>query len=653
MTDDLVGELAEQMLSRSSRFQSVSAIDSERKLKLRAAQIRLLYENANTGIAVTLLAGPVLAYFQTFVVNYLVALGWLAYMLLVSATRFLLVRRYWHSPTDCARVQGWGTLFAVSAGLAGAGWGAAGVVLYPKEDLTNQLFLIFVIGGMMLGGASLLAGRPEAFQAFLIPSGILPAIRLVAEGDKEHITMGLLAAIFTSATVATAWRFYRTIESSLNLQFQNGDLLYDLQIANSRTDTLNQQLERRVEERTAELRDSNITLRAEIEQREQMERELFRVRNLESLGVLAGGIAHDFNNFLTIVQGNIELAKMQLGQDAAIQDILQDSAIACQRAGFLASQLLTFAKGGAPVRRVVSIAKLVSDAVNLVRAGAPISIAVDNPEDLWSAHVDPGQIGQVLHNILLNAKQAMLESGLIEVRAANFAATDDSEPGAGAYVRISIRDHGPGIPAEVLPRIFDPYFTTKPGGSGLGLATCYAIVLKHGGKISVNSTTGEGTEFTILLPASQKPVELESPVFDGLRKGTGKLLVMDDEEPLRTLLDRSLTKLGYEVQSARDGTEAIALYESAKASGRVFDAVLLDLTVVGGIGGVETAARLKQLDPAIKLIVSSGYSDASIMSNFREYGFDDVIPKPWQVANVSEVFRRVLLSDSARNVTQP
>jgi signal transduction histidine kinase/ActR/RegA family two-component response regulator len=458
----------------------------------------------------------------------------------------------------------------------------------------------------------------------------------------EHSAMGLLAALFTAATVTTTWRFYRTIESSLNLRFQNHDLVEDLRVANRWTEALNQQLELRVQERTSELHESNLRLRAEIEQRERMEQELLRVRNLESLGVLAGGIAHDFNNFLTVVQGNIELARMQMNPDPAIQHALEDSATACQRASFLSSQLLTFAKGGAPIRRVVSVAKLISDAADLARAGAPVCIGLDVAEDLLSAEVDAGQIGQVLHNLLLNAKQAMPEGGTVKVRAENIVLQDHDEPGPGAYVRISIRDNGPGIPAQIISRIFDPYFTTKPGGSGLGLATSYAIMSKHGGRISVDSRSGEGTEFVLILPATRESPVPESPVSAPRRNGTGRLLVMDDEEALRTLLRRSLTKLGYEVRGARDGAEAIALYEAAQASGQAFDAVLLDLTISGGMGGVETAARLREMDPLVKLIVSSGYSDASVMSRYREYGFDDVIPKPWKAAQVSEVFHRVL-----------
>jgi signal transduction histidine kinase/ActR/RegA family two-component response regulator len=504
---------------------------------------------------------------------------------------------------------------------------------------------------MMLGGAALLAARPEAFLAFLAPTGVLPALRFILAGDKEHIAMGFLALLFTAATVSTTWRFYRMIESSLNLRFENHDLVEDLRIANRRTEALNQQLEIRVQERTAELHQTNARLRAEIEQRERMEQELLRVRNLESLGVLAGGIAHDFNNFLTVVQGNLELAKIQLNADAGIQQILEDSATACQRASFLSSQLLTFAKGGAPLRRVTSIAKLVADAVNLARAGAPVTVGVDIAEDLRCAEVDAGQIGQVLHNLLINAKQAMNEGGIIEVRAGNVVLDEHSQPGPGAYVRISVKDYGPGIPPAIIPRIFDPYFTTKRGGSGLGLATAYTIVLKHGGRITVESTVGEGSEFSVLLPASTEVPEPDLTSAVPLQTGTGRLLVMDDEETLRTLLHRSLTNLGYEVESAREGAEAIALYEAAKAAGRAFDAVLLDLTVCGGMGGAETAAKLRELDPAVKLIVSSGYSDSAVMSKFREYGFMDVIPKPWRAAQVSEVFQRVLAGSTkaARN----
>ena len=340
-------------------------------------------------------------------------------MYLVSAARYLLRRQYSRTPPSRLQTTSWNAALAAGAGLAGAGWGAAGILLYPEHQLQHQVFLSFILGGMMLGAVSLLAPRPEAFLAFIIPTGLAPAIRLAVDGDEAHLAMGLLGGIFTLATLITARRIHQTITSSLKLQFENLDLLEDLHAAKNHAEALNAQLEVRVRERTAELQESTEQLRSEIQQREQVEDELLRARKLESLGVLAGGIAHDFNNFLTIIQGNLELAKMRLESNEPVQGILDQTANACQRAVFLSSQLLTFAKGGAPVRRLVSMAKLVRDAVNLARAGAQTSIEVSIAEDLRFAEVDPGQIGQVLHNILLNARQAMPEGGIIEVHAEN------------------------------------------------------------------------------------------------------------------------------------------------------------------------------------------------------------------------------------------
>ena len=390
-----------------------------RRRQILAAQVRLLYGNANVGMVVTLVATTVLGRLQWGVVAHPIILGWWLYMFLVSAGRFVLARFYRRgAPSSFEWESG-----VPDSQLAPA-WreqvGASQVsCLYPDAELVNQVFLVFILGGMILGAASILAARPEAYLAFILPTGLAPAIRLGLQGDEAHLAMAFLAGLFTLATLITTRRIHQTIVSSLNLQFENADLVEDLQAATSHAEALNEQLEVRVQERTAELLRSTEQLRAEIAQREQVEEELLRARKLESLGVLAGGIAHDFNNFLAVVQGNVELAKMRLDPDAPVQAILDETANACQRAAFLSSQLLTFAKGGVPVRRLVSVAKLVMDAVPLARAGAQTSIDVFIAEDLWFAEVDPGQIGQVLHNILLNARQAMPEGGIIEVRAEN------------------------------------------------------------------------------------------------------------------------------------------------------------------------------------------------------------------------------------------
>jgi signal transduction histidine kinase/CheY-like chemotaxis protein len=634
------------MSASSHPSRAERAPQDQRGPELLAEQIRLLYANANVGVGVNAIAATILVYLLLGSSPQGLIVGWWLYMLLVSAARFELARRYSRGPSATRSAGVWGPAFTAGAGLAGMGWGAAGILLYPEGNLTNQVILVFVLGGMMLGAAPLLAPRAEAFLAFLLPTGLGPGLRFVLQGDEPHLAMGLLAILFTAATLITTYRIHLMIDSSLRLQFENRDLVEDLRTAHNQAEALNQQLELRVQERTAELRASTERLRAEIVQREQMEDELLRARKLESLGVLAGGIAHDFNNFLTVILGNVEMVKMRLGSQEPVQEILDETVTACRRGAQLSSQLLTFAKGGAPIRRVVSVADLVLDAVRLARAGNPTTITVDIPENLWAAEVDAGQVGQVLHNILLNARQAMPAGEIIEVRARNVAA--EPNPASGALVRISIQDYGCGIQPENLPRIFDPYFTTKPGNSGLGLATAYAIIAKHGGSLKVQSKPGEGSVFTVDLPASQETPSPQVRPDARLHRGTGRILVMDDEETLRSLLGRILTSLGYETQTARDGAEAIALYEAAKESGRGFSAVLLDLTVKGGMGGIEAAAKLREIDSSAKLIVSSGYSAAPVMAEYRKYGFDDVLPKPWTPAQVSEAFRRVLVADGER-----
>jgi signal transduction histidine kinase len=429
--------------SMSPRASATARVHRDsRRQEIVWAQVRLLYGNANLGAFVTILAATILGRFQWPVVPHVVVVAWWAYMVLVSASRYALARRFRQVSNECVDVNKWRVAYALCVGLAGMGWGGAGILLYPEAHLANQVSLVFVIGGIMLGASSLLAARPEAFVAFLCPAGLLPAGRFLAHGDETHITMGVLAGVFTVAVLITTTRIYGTVESSLELQFENRDLVQDLRRANEETEALNQALELRVQERTAELQQSTEQLRAEIAHREQIQGELLRVRNLESLGALAGGIAHDFNNFLTIVQGNTELVKEQLGAGDPIEAILDETARACRRAASLSAQLLTFAKGGAPVRRVVPVGNLIMDAVHLVRAGAPISVSVAIAEDLQCAPVDPAQMAQVLHSILLNARESMPDGGIIEVSAEN--AVREEDPDIAPRVRISIRDYGCG-----------------------------------------------------------------------------------------------------------------------------------------------------------------------------------------------------------------
>ena len=380
----------------------------------------------------------------------------------------------------------------------------------------------------------------------------------------------------------------------------------------------------------------------DITERKRMEEEFLRSQKLESVGVLAGGIAHDFNNILTAITGNLSLAKMHAATEDELYDLLKEAEIAAIRAQGLTRQLLTFAKGGAPVKETASIKDILKESCLFVlhgsRSGCEFSIA----DDLLSVEIDVGQVSQVINNIVINARQAMPEGGLIQVSADNVVIEEGQvlpvKP--GRYIRISIKDQGVGIPEKHLLKIFDPYFSTKHEGSGLGLATTYSIIKKHDGHITVESTLGEGTTFHIYLPASEKAVPEKEEAR--LIKGHGRILVMDDEESIRKMTKRMLKDLGYESEFARDGAEAIQMYKAAGESGKPYDAVILDLTVPGGMGGKECVTKLFEIDPELKAVVSSGYSDDPVLSNFQEYGFKGALPKPFKYLSLGKVLYNAL-----------
>ena len=381
----------------------------------------------------------------------------------------------------------------------------------------------------------------------------------------------------------------------------------------------------------------------DITRRRLMEAEILKSQKLESLGILAGGIAHDLNNILTAILANLSILRMYANLEEDLAHILTEAERACGRARRLGEQLLTFAKGGSPIKKVLSLGGLLRDTTEFALAGSNIRCEYSMAEDLDAVEGDPTQISQVIHNLVLNAKQAMPEGGVIRLCAANATVGEQEATGlrAGSYVKISIEDRGEGIPAENLPRIFDPFFTTKRDGSGLGLATAYSIVKGHGGHIHVESDVGAGATFHVYLPAFEGdhcPARAKEPET---RKGSGKVLVIDDEPTILRSAREILTRLGYEVECAREGAEGLRLYREAMARGRPFDTVILDLTIPGGMGGRETIRKLRDVDPKAKVIVSSGYSDDPVMAHYREYGFCAVLPKPYSLEELSETLHRV------------
>lgn len=380
--------------------------------------------------------------------------------------------------------------------------------------------------------------------------------------------------------------------------------------------------------------------------KKRIENEMQKIQKLESLGVLAGGIAHDFNNILTAIIGNISLAKLELEEDARITEFLNGAERASFRAKDLSQQLLTFSKGGAPVKKISTIRETIRDSVEFALRGSNIKCEFDIIDNLWSVEVDESQIGRVLNNLAINAQQAMPEGGIIQVTAENIQA-DENGPipvKPGKYVKVSINDHGIGIPQKNLSKIFDPYFTTKQRGSGLGLATCYSIIKKHDGYITVDSALGEGSTFYFLLPAFPEKKPVGDVEKDKIIKGTGKILVMDDEEIIRSVAGRMLNLIGYVAFFAKNGEEAIEKYMEEKEMGEPFDAIIMDLTIPGGMGGEECMAKLKEIDPNAKVIVSSGYSSDPILANYRDYGFRGFLPKPYKVRELNKVLDEVLLS---------
>ena len=395
-----------------------------------------------------------------------------------------------------------------------------------------------------------------------------------------------------------------------------------------------------------------IVVAQDITEKKKLEEELLKAQKLESLGVLAGGIAHDFNNFLSGIMGNISLAKLEADQGENIIEALDEALRVASRASALTRQLLVFSKGGAPVKKTSSISEVLRDSAVFALRGSKVKCEFSIAKDLCPVRVDLGQFSQVIHNLAINAVQAMPQGGNIRLHACN--ATLGSISGlpleAGRYVKIFMQDEGLGIPQEHLAKVFDPYFTTKHQGSGLGLTMTYTIIHAHDGHIAVDSEMGKGTTFHIYMPASLEELVESEDREAQLKKGEGKILVMDDDESIREVTEKILMELGYEVRCASDGAETIALYQDAARSGRPFDAVIMDLTIPGGMGGKETIQQLLSLDPQATAIVSSGYSNDPIMSDFEKYGFRGVATKPYRIEKLSWVLHDILMDAKERHL---
>jgi PAS domain S-box-containing protein len=384
----------------------------------------------------------------------------------------------------------------------------------------------------------------------------------------------------------------------------------------------------------------------DITDRKRMEEERLKFSKLESVGVLAGGIAHDFNNMLTAMLSTISVARMDARFGTNLYNYLVEAEKVCLQARGLTQQLLTFSRGGAPIKKLCSIVETIKDSALFALRGSNVRCEFSIEDDLWDVEADQGQITQAINNLVINAQQAMPQGGVIKIRANNTqleAGFISSHIKGGKYVKITVEDQGIGIPKEHLARIFDPYFTTKQKGSGLGLATTYSIIKNHEGYIDVESQSTVGTKFYIHIPASEKRAEGKKIVQEKVGGGTkGRVLIMDDEGIIRKSTGKALMRMGYEVECAKDGTEAIEIYTRAREENRAFDLVIMDLTIPGGMGGREAIAKLIETDPEVRAVVSSGYSNDPIMSEYEDYGFRGVVSKPYTIEDLAQTLYKVI-----------
>ncbi len=417
--------------------------------------------------------------------------------------------------------------------------------------------------------------------------------------------------------------------------------------------------ERLVSQSAAPIRDSEgkvtgaVLVFGDVTEKRKLEEELFRARKLESVGVLAGGIAHDFNNILTGIITNLFVAKTQIDKNSEAYVLVSETEKAAFKASSLTNQLLAFSKQGTPIKIVASLREIIEGSVGFFLSGSNVDYRLEIADDLWKVEIDRGQIDQVLQNVIRNADEAMPDGGTITIAAENVAL---NSPGAmplepGNYVKVAVQDEGHGIAEEDLDRIFDPYFSRKQESAGLGLAAAYAIIQKHDGHISISSKLNQGTSVAIYLPAceEEKEAQEEPPAKTKVSSGEarGRVLLMDDEEIIRSAGCKLLKSLGYDVESCSDGTEALTLYDDAKKNNKPFDAVILDLTVAGGMGGREAMKKLLEADPHAKGIVSSGYSTDQVLSRYGDYGFRGVIAKPYNIIELKDTIQSVIENASA------
>ncbi len=636
---------------------------------IHAEQIRLLYANAPAGFVATVLNVVLLALIQRQVIALPRIVSWLVSMLALTALRAVLVWRFQRCSPAPPAIERWGTLFGLGTLGAGIGWGSAGVWLFPVASITHQVFLAFVLGGMIAGAVGLLSARRNVFLSFTCPAAVPIIVHLLAQGDALSRTMGGMAALFTMVIIFTACKLHCTILTSLHLRFDNTDLaaavtaekaqveylnteltteITERQRAEAALRTTHEALEELVQERTAELAATLEQLQTEIVERQRLAEELRQVQKMEAVGRLAGGVAHDFNNILAAMIGYTELATYNIPASNPAWHQLQEVLRAGQRAKALVQQILTFSRRTEQAHIPVQLPRLVEEALALLRASLPSSIDIRQHIDpeVGAVLADASQLHQVIINLCANAEYSMRQTGgILEVRLE--AVEVDTTLAAqhptlhlGPHDRLTVRDTGQGMPPDVVKRIYDPFFTTKAigEGTGIGLSVVHGIVVNHGGTITVESHIDHGTTFMIYLPRIPWDMVGEVQEEEPLPYRQGRLLFIDDEPALVRLGHAVLTQLGYDVTAYTSSAEALAAFQAAPQH---FDLVITDYTMPEMTGDALTRA-LRRLRPDIPVILETGFSHTIDAEQAAAVGIDAFLLKPWTVRELARTIAQVL-----------
>jgi len=605
---------------------------------IQAEQIRFLYSNAGYGYLATLINAALLALVQGSVISPLATIPWLAYMISLTMLQAVLGRKFHRVQPASERIGPWGVAFGLGAGLSGAGWGVAGLLLFPESSLVHQVFLALVLGGMIAGAVGLLSARMVVFLGFVGPTALPIIARLLAYGGVPEMMMAGMGGLLTLVMVITAWKFNQVIASSLRLRFENSDLVVTLTAEKAVVEQLNTQLngemekrqgieaalmvaqeelEQKVGERTAQLESAITRIHDEIAERERLNEQLQQAQKMETVGRLAGGIAHDFSNLLTVILGYVVLARTTAPDPVALQSYLEGVYNAAQRAADLTQQLLAFSRRQIINPEAINLNDLLLEMAPILRRviNENIELVTLPSRHLWTTWADPSQIERVIINLVLNARDAQLEGGKIIIATENVH-LDHSDPSPypevlpGDYVLLIVSDTGAGIPEPIKGQIFEPFFTTKKLGlgTGLGLSSCYGIIVQIGGHITVDSEVGTGTSMRVFLP------RIDSEARTGERKdnltipagGKETVLVVEDETPVRTLICQVLRNHGYRVLEAVNGLAALtAVGQSAIEP---IELLLTDI-VMPQMGGVQLADRIRTVLPDIRTLFMSGYTE--------------------------------------------